>query len=369
MLRFRSLAAWTSLALGANALLWGIGGIAGAWSGWLDALNHFAPWAGLMAGTALGLAAVARRPQRGWLLGLAAAGLGAQVWLIGGALLAPRAAPPAEVVTVRLLTFNAHGKDNRDYVRLLAMLEAENPDIVALQEVYPENRRLFAHVRKRWPYMLECVDQADCDLALFSRVPFQQSRLIRWEWRRGRIDEPNVAVLTGWLQLRGSARFSVSAIHIPWPIPPGPQAEQLREMAIEMRAIGEDPKILAGDFNATPWGWALKRFERASGLQRGTRGLLTFPTQEGEYRFLFPLIAIDHVFTGDGAAVLSARRAASAGSDHFPVVAEIAVPAERVQTSAATFRDTILPGARGGSPLGKASTASIPLSTTPQTVY
>jgi endonuclease/exonuclease/phosphatase (EEP) superfamily protein YafD len=369
MLRFRSLAAWISLALGANAFLWGIGGVAGAWSGWLDALNHFAPWAAVMAGMALALAAAARRPQRGWLLGLAAAGLGAQVWLIGGALLAPRASAPDPAVTVRVLTFNAHGKDNRDYVRLIAMLEAENPDIVALQEVYPESRPLFAQVRKRWPYMLECVDHADCDLALFSRVPFQNSRLIRWEWRRGRINEPNVAVLTGWLQLRGSAPFSVSAIHIPWPVPPGPQAEQLREMAIEMRAIGQAPKILVGDFNATPWGWALKRFERASGLQRGTRGLLTFPTQEGEYRFPFPLIAIDHVFTGAGAAVLSARRAPSSGSDHFPVVAEIAVPKEGPQTSAATFSDTILPGARGGSPFGKASTASIPLSTTPQTVY
>jgi endonuclease/exonuclease/phosphatase (EEP) superfamily protein YafD len=326
MPRFRSIAAWSSLALGANAFLWGIGGLAGAWSGWADALNHFAPWAALMAAAALALAGFARPPQRRWLAGLAAVGLGAQAWLIGAALLSPRAAIPAEAVTIRVLTFNAHARDNRDEAGILGLLAVENPDIVALQEVYSENRSLFAKVREGWPYMLECVDHADCDLALFSRVPFTDSRLIRWEWRRGRLNEPNVAVLTGWLQLRGSAPFSVSAIHIPWPLPPGPQAEQLREMAIEMRAIGDAPKILVGDFNATPWGWALKRFEAASGLQRGTRALLTFPSREGEYRFPFPLIAIDHVFTGNGAAVVSTRRAASSGSDHFPVVAEVAVP-------------------------------------------
>ena len=38
-------------------------------------------------------------------------------------------------------------------------------------------------------------------------------------------------------------------------------------------------------------------------------------------------------------------------------------------TSAATRIDTILPGARGGSPLGRAWTASMPLVTLPHTVY
>ena len=39
------------------------------------------------------------------------------------------------------------------------------------------------------------------------------------------------------------------------------------------------------------------------------------------------------------------------------------------QASAATFIETILPGLRGGSPLGRASTLSIPSVTSPQTVY
>src|SRR5262245_48344328 len=38
-------------------------------------------------------------------------------------------------------------------------------------------------------------------------------------------------------------------------------------------------------------------------------------------------------------------------------------------SSAATFMLTILPGARGGSPFGRASTCSMPEATSPHTVY
>ena len=70
--------------------------------------------------------------------------------------------------------------------------------------------------------------------------------------------------------------FSVITTHMDWPIPITRQHEQLSALSAVVDKI-EGPMILAGDFNSTPWSYALREFVARNGLVRETMNLVTYP--------------------------------------------------------------------------------------------
>ena len=83
------------------------------------------------------------------------------------------------------------------------------------------------------------------------------------------------------------------------------------------------PKIVAGDFNATPTSRILSDFEQRLGLERST----SLPSWPGNWGL--PLLAIDHFFIGGGVSSLGPERLGPAsGSDHFPITQTFAVPGQ-----------------------------------------
>jgi endonuclease/exonuclease/phosphatase (EEP) superfamily protein YafD len=98
------------------------------------------------------------------------------------------------------------------------------------------------------------------------------------------------------------------------------QHEQMMALGDELAAAG-GAQIVAGDFNATPRSLMLQTLLSRAGLRLAS-GLPTWPATLG-----LPQIAIDHIMVSPGLRILSpARIGASAGSDHYPVIADIAVP-------------------------------------------
>lgn len=84
------------------------------------------------------------------------------------------------------------------------------------------------------------------------------------------------------------------------------------------------PAVVAGDLNAT-WGHRAFRDLLDAGLTdgaaaRGRPFQLTWP-RDGR---LAPFARIDHALTGPGLAVTSIRTGRGEGSDHRPVIADIA---------------------------------------------
>jgi len=76
--------------------------------------------------------------------------------------------------------------------------------------------------------------------------------------------------------------------------------------------------MLAGDFNTTPWAPGYREL-LAADLRDGERALASWPA------FLpFPVIPIDHVLVSKELRVLSKRRGPPLGSDHYPIVVELA---------------------------------------------
>jgi endonuclease/exonuclease/phosphatase (EEP) superfamily protein YafD len=132
----------------------------------------------------------------------------------------------------------------------------------------------------------------------------------------------------------GGPPFTVVAIHLKWPTRAHRWAGPAT-LAGLLDRYPHDRLIVAGDFNLTPWSFALRRIDRRFGLERRDRAVPTWPSQRPLGRALVPLPAIlpiDHVYAGAGWRTVAVRRGPRLGSDHYPLVVDLALaaPAGRV---------------------------------------
>jgi endonuclease/exonuclease/phosphatase (EEP) superfamily protein YafD len=100
------------------------------------------------------------------------------------------------------------------------------------------------------------------------------------------------------------------------------------QLALAVRvaaARGDEPVILLGDLNLTPWAPTFASLLEAGNLRDASivRGLTaTWPSRYA----LFGLL-IDHVLVNPKVAVLGSRIGPAIGSDHLPVLADLAFQA------------------------------------------
>ena len=85
------------------------------------------------------------------------------------------------------------------------------------------------------------------------------------------------------------------------------------------------PCIVAGDLNATPWSRPFRELLARSGLVDTAVGHGVQPTWHAHLPA--PRIPIDHVLVPPAAVVLRREVGPDIGSDHFPVEAELILPA------------------------------------------
>lgn len=102
-------------------------------------------------------------------------------------------------------------------------------------------------------------------------------------------------------------------------------ADELHHVAAAVRTE-RGPLVVAGDFNAT---WGNKGFGEVLGAgltdaaaARGRPLQMTWPRN---HPWIPPLIRIDHILTSAGLAVTAIRTGRGQGSDHRPLIADVAV--------------------------------------------
>jgi vancomycin resistance protein VanJ len=100
------------------------------------------------------------------------------------------------------------------------------------------------------------------------------------------------------------------------------------ELAALMRDLG-GPRLLVGDFNMTQWSHSYGQLSaelRDSHLEAGWGFGHTYPTAllAGLPRLSVPLLRIDYIFNSADLVVLRAGVGPDGGSDHLPVVADLA---------------------------------------------
>ncbi len=123
------------------------------------------------------------------------------------------------------------------------------------------------------------------------------------------------------------ARFEVILTHPLPPVRSGAIEQQHRQFdAIAARARASDqPVVIMGDFNATPWSRPFQRLLGASGLcdsRAGFGAQASFPVASALLR-----IPIDHLLVSCSVGVRDRRLGVDVGSDHLPVIVDLVFPA------------------------------------------
>jgi endonuclease/exonuclease/phosphatase (EEP) superfamily protein YafD len=212
---------------------------------------------------------------------------------------------------LRIVVFNLSIRSGRtdEMVRFLAQLRA---DAAVLLEVGPQWREPLASLRSVYPHQLVHSRDDPFGIALLSAHPCAPCDEIQ--------EEGVPPALLGRLAL-GRGHLWIAGVHA---VPPfnGEWTRErdgyLRGMSRRLAALA-GPRVLAGDFNTTPWTSGYREL-LAADLHDGNRALASWPA------FLpFPVVPIDHVLVSKELRVVSKRRGLPLGSDHYPIVVELAM--------------------------------------------
>lgn len=293
----------------------------GRWSPRLDILTHFAPF--WFAGALVLALAAGTSPRGRWrrvLFAASVAGLASAAGLMAPEFLQPRATPTTapERARIRLIQFNTWEK-NQDPAGTADWIVTRKPDLVAVEEVTPALAQ--ALMKRGFHY-----NRGMVTTAIFSRLPRASRQL---------------PVPTGYWKLLpdfarrafaapgGAGDFGVVVAHPAWPVY-GASWSGNAALARLLDLYSHDRLIVVGDFNLTPWSFGLARLDLGIGLPRLDRAIPTWPArpQFGGLA-LAPVVPaflpIDHVYAGPAWRVVQIRRGPRLGSDHYPLVIDLAL--------------------------------------------
>ena len=286
----------------------------------LVALNALTPVLYLPAWPVAVVAGVGRR----WaLLGAALAVVVAHAGFVLPELAAAERIPDAARTAPRLRLFSANVfAGNHEVEGYADEIRRAGSDLVVLQEATPA--------------FVDRLDATGALAALPHRVsvprddPFAMLVASRWPIR----DEEVVAVRGRPVLVEATVEpagtpIRLFAVHAVSPVGGGDRAEWSEDLGRIASAVKAEqlPVLVAGDLNAT---WGHRAFRRLldAGLTdaaaaRGRPFQMTWPRHR---RLLPPVARIDHVLTTGQLVVLRIESGVGRGSDHRPLLADVALP-------------------------------------------
>lgn len=297
----------------------------------LDLFNHMQPVLFFASLAALLLCALFVWPARprALALSLAATGLVASSIIyvpefVSG--LTQRFAPaPQDRPVYALMTFNVFGR-NETPDALADYIIGSDTDIVALQEYSPDVRRaIHERLAGHYEHFQYCAGGMRAFVGLYSKLPFEP--LSEDVCSASAASHERTARIVVGFEPGDGQPFSLATTHNDWPAPVTRQAEQFDSLRDALSTV-EGPLILVGDFNSTPWSYALRFFVREAGLLRHTYNLPTFPKlwyYLGDWRWTPAILPIDHVMSRSGITVHDLERGEASGSDHLPIILRFSV--------------------------------------------
>jgi endonuclease/exonuclease/phosphatase (EEP) superfamily protein YafD len=308
-------AAWLSLLVGASATLAGF--LGRLW--WVfDLFSHFRLQY-LIFFLAVGLLFAGLRQFLGAGTACLFAGINLALILpvyLGSSLLSGAAPAHAGGETYRLLLANVL-QQNRQYEKMAAVIQTEQPDFIVLVEVNKPWINLLAPTLQDYPFSLLALRDDNYGLAIFSSFPIEEGEVLRLKGLA-------IPTLAAAFEV-GGKRLTIVGAH-----PPPPKGKYLAEQRnIQFADLARyasnhsGPVILAGDLNTSSWSPHFTDLVRGSGLRDSRNGFglqCSWPTQNP-----FLLTSIDHILVPTEVKVLNRRIGPATGSDHFPVILDFSL--------------------------------------------
>ncbi|MCI5135335.1 MAG: hypothetical protein D3920_09750 [Candidatus Electrothrix sp. AW2] len=222
--------------------------------------------------------------------------------------------------TLKVMSFSVMGR-NKDYLAVARVILQEQPDLFCVQE---------AGVASLRSYLADLYGAAPVYTApghggfIAGRFP-----LAAQEVGQSRI--PKVVAKTPYGPI---TLWTIHAAKALWK----DHTMQLQQIEKFTEDIAATPgmKIFAGDFNTTDKNipYKIMKLHLHNAHEEAGWGFgFTFPTRARRLGAFFPFLRIDHIFYSNDLYAVSARTLSkSGGSDHLPIVAELAVKKNREVT-------------------------------------
>ncbi len=217
-------------------------------------------------------------------------------------------------------------KDNPARAPVSKQLRAEHPDVLMLIEYDQAWESELCDLRSSFTYHHEEIRGDGLGMAVWSNLPLlnAETRFLISERR---------PTIWAEIQIDSEEKANFVGVH---PTPPGlmdvtgdtrrdsrVRDAELVLVANEIAQRTEQPWIVAGDFNDVAWSHTTRLFKRVSGLNDPRIGRSFMGTYIAQYP---PLrCPIDHVFLSDCFTISNLSRKRISGSDHFAILASIAM--------------------------------------------
>ena len=219
---------------------------------------------------------------------------------------------PAATTPVRLIAANLH-YSQEDPTAARAYLARQSADLLVLSEFTPRWRQKLSDLERTYPYFALRTRWNPWGIAVYSKYPIRAIENLD-------LGDDVSSHLRILVQLPAGLA-EIYAVHFTSPSSPS-QAQQrntqLRKLAERLAAADPAlPRIVAGDFNSTPYSPFFGDLLRDGSLRDGGRpfGLnATWPTWLAP-----PWIPIDHCLVGGPVLVTRVAVGPRIGSDHLPL--------------------------------------------------
>ena len=291
-------------------------GFLGSWHWTLDLCSHFRVQYLVLLVAVTVLHLLMRQRRAAVVFGaLALVDLGVILPLyLGKESVAAPAGAALRVMLVNVDTQRGRPEDVSDAIRRF------DPDVLVLEEVDDRWMSSLAPALSGYAHRCERTRDDNFGIALLSRHPFTQARVIGV----GGAGVPSILAEVAAPQ----GRFSVLATH---PLPPSGRRNfelrngQLAEIA-RLARQAPSPLLLVGDLNTTNWNHYFQRLLETSGLRDSSQGRGVDPTWPA-FNILMR-IPIDHVLHTPAIGIVDRQVGPDVGSDHFPVVVDFVIRPE-----------------------------------------
>lgn len=299
-------------------LLMLVAGLAGRASWLFELCTHFP----VQIALGLGLCALVLSLFRAWRWVLFAV-IGAAFAMAQWRTVAGGTAPDVTAThDVRVLLANVHTQ-NRSFERVAELIRETRADLVVLQEIDKAWNDALAVPLAEYPARLAEPRSDHHGLVVAARDRRTALRLIT-----GSALESVPGALVD-LPV-GSTLVKVVVLHTLPPVHRQFAKGRNEQLAAAARLLGpvDDPKLVVGDLNASPWSPHLLDLVRDAGLTDPRRhGFGRLPTWPAHLPSLLR-IPIDHILPGGGLEVVRLRLGGEIGSDHRPLIADLRLAEE-----------------------------------------
>jgi len=223
---------------------------------------------------------------------------------------------PAGSSTLRAVLLNVNTRLG-DAAKVSEFIRETNPDIIVLEETNSKWLSDLAWLRTSYPHSLAEPRDDNFGIAIFSRLPFVESRVIN-------ILGPGLPSILAVVKTE-KGDLHILATH---PLPPVSSEysmwrnEQLAQLPKYVNAT--QPTLLLGDLNLTPWSYHFRKLLQETGLRDSSQGYGVQPSWPNNNQFL--RIPLDHVLHSPDIVVLRRTIGPDVKSDHFPVIVDFTIP-------------------------------------------